>query len=176
METLTKLQIIQGIGYASQDLRDQLINNSNIKDTDLVLSCAYTDYGGTFFDKVTIAYFKKYYKDNIISEITSYNGENAFIFGEIVNKFIEENESYPLGFENIEEFFYNMEYEIEERDFKSFLNDLRKYSNYKIKRGAMNFLRENRSGYYPVLTTGVDFNSTELEEYLVENKQIIKNK
>lgn len=42
----------------------------------------YLDYGGSFLDKVIISYFKEYYQENIVHEKTSWNGENAFIFGE----------------------------------------------------------------------------------------------
>lgn len=50
---------------------------------------AYTDYGGSFLDKVIISYFKEYYQENIVHEKTSWNGENAFIFGEPAKELYE---------------------------------------------------------------------------------------
>ena len=52
-----------------------------------VIHFGYTDYGGTFMDKVGIAYFKKNYPKNILSEKSGYNGENAFVFGEVADKY-----------------------------------------------------------------------------------------
>lgn len=93
--------------YASSDLLEQL--NAKIKEGDLIVNFAFTDYGGSFFDKVFIEYFLKFHPENIVSENTNWYGKNAFIFGEIVKEFIEESENYPLGFESTEEFFYEME-------------------------------------------------------------------
>lgn len=61
---------------------ESLLQEAKDKHSDIYLNFAYTDYGGSFLDKVIISYFKEYYPENIVHEKTSYNGENAFIFGE----------------------------------------------------------------------------------------------
>lgn len=82
------------------------------KNSDFYLNFAYTDYGGDFFDKVAIAYFKEKHPESIVYESTSFNGENAFIFGNIAKEFTEESSRYLLGFEDMEDFYYSMEAEI----------------------------------------------------------------
>jgi hypothetical protein len=72
MEKLTYDQIAQGEGYLSQDLRDDIP-----KDSKYYVNFAYTDYGGDFFDKVCIEYFKENYPNNIVYEDTCYYGQNA---------------------------------------------------------------------------------------------------
>lgn len=82
------------------------------KNSDYYLNIAYTDYGGDFFDKVVIAYFKEKHPESIVYENTSFNGENAFIFGNVAKEFAEESSRYLLGFEDMEDFYYSMEAEI----------------------------------------------------------------
>jgi hypothetical protein len=104
MEKLTYSQIVTGQGYLSQELRDSIPKNS-----EHYVNFAYTDYGGDFFDKVCIEYFKENYPDNIVYEETCYYGQNAVIYGKVASDFLKETESYLLGFENIEEFFSELE-------------------------------------------------------------------
>lgn len=61
---------------------ESLVQEAKSKHSNIYLNFAYTDYGGSFLDKVVISYFKKYYPENIVYERTSWNGENAFILGE----------------------------------------------------------------------------------------------
>ena len=88
-----------------------LVDEARAKKSNEYINIAYTDYGGSFFDKVLISYFKKKYPKNIVSESICWNGENAFIFGDIVDKLIEETKEYILGFEDIENYYCNMEQE-----------------------------------------------------------------
>lgn len=62
---------------------ESLVQEAKSKHSDIYLNFAYTDYGGSFLDKVVISYFKKYYPENIVYERTSWNGENAFILGNL---------------------------------------------------------------------------------------------
>jgi len=68
---------------------ESLLQEAKDKHSDIYLNFAYTDYGGSFLDKVIISYFKEYYPENIVHEITSWNGENAFIFGEPAKELYE---------------------------------------------------------------------------------------
>lgn len=61
---------------------ESLVQEAQEKHSNIYLNFAYTDYGGTLLDKVIISYFKEYYPENIVHEYTSWNGENAFVFGE----------------------------------------------------------------------------------------------
>jgi len=160
METLKAKDIYGGKGFASYTLRDEL-KEKGIADDDLVVNFAFTDYGGDFFDKVCCEYFKKNYKDNFISEKTAYFGKNGILFGDIAKRFIEETEDYLLGFEDIEDFYMEME----SKEFDSFVeyvltDSLRGYSF--NKEDVENWLHENKEGYYSITTQGIDFCESDL--------------
>lgn len=140
----------------------------------MVLNFAYTDYGGDFFDKVAIKFFEENYPDNIVVENTAYSGQNAIVFGEPAREFAEVSERYLLGFDNIEDYYYEMQYEQEREDFENFLDDL-KDDDYEVKPEAIDWLIENRTGYYSMLPSGLDFNYSDLEKELV-NEGLIQKK
>lgn len=65
---------------------ESLVQSAKGNNSDIYLNFAYTDYSGSFLDKVIISYFKEYYPENIVHEEASWNGENAFIFGDIAKE------------------------------------------------------------------------------------------
>jgi hypothetical protein len=158
--------------FASDELKDLL--NSRMKQGDPIVAFAYTDYGGDFFDKVAIEYFKEHHPENIVVERTAYNGQNGIVFGEPASEFLEAYESYLLGYENMEEYYYQMEGEQTEDDFEFFLRDLSSYGGYKVSERAMEWLLENKGGYYSMTTQGLDFSSSDLERELLEEGLIKK--
>ena len=160
---------------ASDELIDYATAKMKEGDDDQVLNFAYTDYGGDFFDKVAIEFFLENYPDNIVVEHTMYSGKNAIVFGEPAREFAEASERYILGFDNIEDYYYQMQYEQERKDFERFLDDMEKYNNYKVSKEALDWLLENKSGYYSMLTTGLDFSESDLEEELVNEGLLEKN-
>lgn len=68
---------------------ESLVQEAKDKHSDIYLNFSYTNYGGSFLDKVIISYFKEYYPDNIVHERTAWYGENAFVFGEPAKKLYE---------------------------------------------------------------------------------------
>ena len=159
-------------GFGSNELKEEL--KSKIKENDMYINFAYTDYGGDFFDKVCIEYFIKEYPQNIIWENTVYSGKNAYVFGDIVKEFWEKQENYLLGFENLEDFYFNMEREVTENDFNYFLNDIKNDFLFDFN-FALDYLLENKSGYYSMTTQGLDFSWEDLTDELI-NKSIIFSK
>lgn len=90
---------------------ESLVQEVKDKHSDIYLNFAYTDYGGSFLDKVIISYFKEYYQENIVHEKTSWNGENAFIFGEPAKELYELMKvGSVLYFDHIDEYYTEMEY------------------------------------------------------------------
>jgi len=158
---------------ASADLISEA--ESKMGEDKMVLNFAYTDYGGDFFDKVAIKFFEENYPDNIVVENTMYSGQNAIVFGEPAREFAEASEKYLLGFDNIEDYYYEMQYEQEREDFERFLEDTEKYDNYKVKPEAINWLMENKSGYYSILPSGLDYSSSDLQEELEKEGLIEKD-
>lgn len=60
---------------------ESLVQSAKGNNSDIYLNFAYTDYGGSFLDKVIISYFlerrslyKEYYPENIVHEEASWNG------------------------------------------------------------------------------------------------------
>jgi hypothetical protein len=157
----------------SQELKNEL--KSKMKPNDPIVAFAYTDYGGSFYDKVAIQYFKENYPNNIVSEITYYNGQNGIVFGEPAKQFLEASEDYILGFDGIEQFYYDMLYNQEMEDFETFLNDLEKYDNYEVSKEALPYLMDAKSGYYGMQPNGLDFYSADLIREL-EDEDLIKKK
>ena len=165
--------------FASDELKSELQEKLGISSNDLgdnvVISFAYTDYGGDFLDKVAIRYFQENYPENTLVENAGYNGENAYVFGEPAKEWIESTEDYPLGFENIEELYYEMQNESEYESFEYYLDDLQKYDGYVFdKDEVMSWLMENRGGYYSMTTQGLDFSSSDLTDELVSEGLIRK--
>lgn len=103
---------------------ESLVQEAKDKHSDIYLNFAYTDYGGSFLDKVIISYFKEYYPENIVHEKTSWNGENAFIFGEpakeLYNLMKVNNVS---GFDDLEDYYTEMEYNMITEEAQQYIKD-----------------------------------------------------
>lgn len=141
---------------ASNSLVKELIEK--VGENDLIINIAYTDYGGTFFDKIVIAYFNKFHPENIISEKTSWNGENAFIFGVLAKELNEETKKYPLGFEDIEDFYFEMEYEMVRETATDICRDM--------EIGDIDVVIDYLSNYGNTEPNYIDYDEFDLKEYL----------
>lgn len=157
--------------YASSDLLDQL--SEKITEGDTVINFAYTDYGGTFYDKAVIEYLKVDFPESIIYEETSWYGQNAFIWGEFADRFLAETENYCLDFEGLEEFYMEWEYEETKKGVDYFIESLD--DNYSLVDSAEEKIMELVSDYYSVLTSGLDYSESELIERCIQ-KGIITEK
>jgi hypothetical protein len=158
-------------GTGSSNLRERA--QAKIDKGMTVIDFSYTDYGGSFGDRVAIAYFKKHYPKNILVENSGYNGQNAFVFGKVADDYLEETKNYPLGFEDMEEFYYNMQNQVEEKEYKSFVKDL-KSNGYKVSPNALGWLLENKSGYYNLEPNMLDYSPEDLTEELIEEGLVSK--
>lgn len=164
--------------YASNELKQKAIEKSgvsNLFETSFWYNFAYTDYGGTFFDKVCIAYFRENCPDNFVSEKTGWRGENGILFNtpddtNLVEDFREATANYLLGYGNLEEFYYEMQWEQTEKDFECFLEDLKR--DYFVKSGTLNYLLDNYSGYFSMQANSLDFCYSKLEKDLKKENWI----
>ena len=142
----------------------ELVAEAKAKNAKQYANIAYTDYGGTFFDKVLISFIEKYHPNNIASENTAWNGKNAFIFGDILPQLIEDTNGYLLGFENIEEYFFEMEQK-EYDDYINMLIDEGVINNAHYERDFVKqYLEENAH----VETFGIDVSNELLVEAVNE--------
>lgn len=123
-----------------------------------ILAVSYTDYGGTFYDKCLIGYIKENYPNNIISEITSYNGENAFIFGDVLELEDFDSEGFTESWD-FEQYLYSATQAQIGEECSNIIANNPEYANYQdvIKE----FLDNSR-----VETFGIDYSERELNEYI----------
>jgi hypothetical protein len=103
---------------------ESLVQVAKDKHSDIYLNFAYTDYGGSFLDKVIISYFKENYPENIVHEKTSWSGENAFIFGEPAKELYDFIKTgYILGFDCLEQYYTEMQYNMITEEAQRYIND-----------------------------------------------------
>lgn len=103
---------------------ESLVQEAKSKHSDIYLNFAYTSYGGSFLDKVIISYFKENYPENIVYEKTSWEGENAFIFGEPAKELYDFiKNGYILGFDCLEQYYTEMEYNMITEEAQRYIND-----------------------------------------------------
>lgn len=123
-----------------------------------ILAVSYTDYGGTFYDKCLIGYIKENYPNNIISEITSYNGENAFIFGDVLELEDFNSEGFTDS-ADFEEYMDSATQALIEEECSDIIANNPEYANYQdaIKEFLYNIRIE---------TFGIDYSERELNEYI----------
>lgn len=143
---------------------ESLVQEAKDKHSDIYLNFAYTDYGGSFLDKVIISYFKEYYQENIVHEKTSWNGENAFIFGEpakeLYNLMKVDN---VLGFDDLEDYYTEMEYNMITEEAQQYIKDNGLGNElYDI---VCDWLSENS---YPE-PNYLDYSENDLNKYLYKN-------
>lgn len=146
---------------ATEELLEEVSNKYTLFNK--YISLSYTNYGGTYLEKVFIQYLKENHPDNILIENTIYSGENAIVFGYIVDDIIEASKDYPLGYEDFEDYYYGKE-----------ISDLGK--------AAIQFIKENNIpedqeeiiyDYFrdaaTMQTFGVDYSESDLERYIKDN-------
>lgn len=139
--------------YASDSLKDEAIS----KNSDLYINAAYTDYGGTIIDKYFIQYMKENYPENVISENTSYCGENAFIFGEIVEEIMEKDILY---FDDFEDYLYDKIREEQTKEAERYIKE-KEIESERVKEIFFDYFYRTS-----VVTFGVEYNDTELDELI----------
>lgn len=123
-----------------------------------ILAVSYTNYGGTFYDKCLIGYIKENYPNNIITEITSYNGENAFVFGDVLE--LEDFDSN--GFTDSEDFEEYMDSATQAQigeECSNIIGSNPEYANYQ---NVIKDFLGNRG----VDTSGIVYIERELNEYI----------
>ena len=141
--------------YASDSLLEMAVS----KKSKCYINLAYTDYGGTFLDKTLISYFEQYFPESIISEHTSWNGKNAFIFGKMAIELADCLDNI-LSFRSFEDYYSDSE-------FNEYLDAADYFIKYKpeysgLKDQIVDYFFENCS----ILTSGVDYCDSDLIKYL----------
>ena len=165
--------------FASEELLAKFRKKSGIKDTQLtkpnVIAFAYTDYGGDFMDKVAIEYFLENHPKNIVVENTGYSGQNAIVWGKVAMDWVKATEDYAFGYEDFESFYYDKVYKEEEQAFSEYLYQLQR-DGYELDYDeVLQWLLENKGGYFSITTQGLDFYDGDLTNELLEEGLIEKS-
>ena len=158
--------------YASHELRNEV---PELQPDDILINCAYTDYGGTFDDRVACQYFLEKYAENCVSEQTSYFGQNLIAWGDRVTHFFDN-----VGMDFVQDYDFEEYYRIKEdqaeiESFGFFLDQIG--TDYTFdKYETMQWLLDNRTGYYEAQSDGtIDFSWSELTDEMID-EGIIKGK
>ena len=143
---------------------ESLLQEAKDKHSDIYLNFAYTNYGGSFLDKVIISYFKEYYPENIVHERTSWNGENAFIFGEPAKELYDFiKNGYILGFDCLEQYYTEMEYNMITEEAQQYIN------NNGLDNDLLNIIYGWICNNSRMESDFADYSEIDLNEYLQKN-------
>jgi len=162
--------------YASPALEREAIERSTEKnciESGNYLNFAYTNYGGYFLDVVFMDYFLENYPENIVIENTIYFGRNAIVFNtdknpDLIDCFTIETEDYILSFEDVEEFYTEKELEVFLDFVKVFIEE-ELIGEFIFDREKVNeWLHNERYGYFEITTQGIDCNTQQLVDDLID--------
>lgn len=176
MEKLTFKDFKNGKGFWHDKEEDIIIlENEGLKDNDIIVNFAFTDYGGDYFDKVCIEYFEENKEKNFLSHKTVYYGKNGILYGKIAENFWEETQNYLLGYKDIEDYYFQSQYKIQNEETKNFLNEV-KYNDLELTEETKDLCFPYLLEYFEdknILSSGsIDFCYSEAEEKLFD---IIEN-
>lgn len=123
---ITNNNLVDFASISTYVASESLVQEAKDKHSDIYLNFAYSNYGGSFLDKVIISYFKENFPENIVHERTSWNGENAFIFGEPAKELYDFiKNGYILGFDCLDQYYTEMEYNMITEEAQRYINDNR---------------------------------------------------
>jgi hypothetical protein len=157
------------VTYASDSLREEALAIAGSKDAK-VAAFAYTDYGGDAFDVLCCKYFEENYPDYFVWENTSWSGRNGILVNppdrDLIGEFEEAMEEYVLGFEDMEEAYWELEAEAMEEAVAYFLESNTDEDGEPIYASREEEVREWLWNNGSLDTQGWDYSEHSLIEYL----------
>lgn len=75
---------------------ESLVQSAKGNNSDIYLNFAYTDYSGSFLDKVIISYFKEYYPENIVHEEASSILKKKIISSNLILKIMKNSNIWKI--------------------------------------------------------------------------------
>lgn len=143
---------------------ESLVQEAKEKHSNIYLNFSYTNYGGSFLNKVIISYFKEYYPENIVHERTAWYGENAFVFGKPAKELFQQIENGNiLDFDNLTDYYYAKFYEQVTEEATNFISDYELNNN--LHEIICKWLCTNGSPK----PNFVDYSDNDLNKYLYKN-------
>lgn len=151
-------------GIASDSLRLEAKEAS--KGSKYVFNFTYSDYGGSILDRGMIEFAKEYYPDCIVWEKTSWNGQNAYIFGELAEEIAQCEDwcyiEYCCGGYFSDYLFEEIELPMEKEAF----NEILEYFDEEYREIVEDTLYENFCGYWSYEPNFLDYSIDDLKDYL----------
>ena len=156
--------------YASNSLLEKV----RLLRDETILFLGYTDYGGTFLEKVLISYLMDHHNEDIIYEQTDrWHGYNCFVKGQTAKELFELDSIDNIfhKYEKFEDYYFQKEKQEEESFFSDFVecNEKIEIDNKELAKGM---LLEQFSGQFKFETFGLDVNEEIINEFLSGNELI----
>lgn len=143
---------------------ESLVQEAKEKHSNIYLNFSYTNYGGSFLNKVIISYFKEYYPENIVHERTSWYGENAFVFGKPAKELFQQIENGNiLDFDNLTDYYYAKFYEQVTEEATNIISD------YELNNNLHEIICEWLCTNGSPEPNFVDYSDNDLNKYLYKN-------
>lgn len=143
----------------------------------IAVNIAYTNYGGTFMEKTLMKYISERFPEDIIMEYTSWDGKNAFVFGEIADKVWDavdgKSEIFNL-FDDFEDYFITEENNVMQAESEYIFNvykangDLDGLTDAELNI-VKDTIRDFLDTYGKAETFGADYYSGDFIDYMEDN-------
>lgn len=143
----------------------------------IAVNIAYTNYGGIFMEKTLIKYISERFPEDIIMEDTSWNGKNAFVFGNIADKVwdgaVGNSDIFNL-FDDFEDYFITEEYNVMQAESESIFNAYKEHGDLDgLTDAELNIVKDTIRNFFDTYgnaeTFGADYCSGDFIYYMEEN-------
>lgn len=151
-------------GCGSVELKLEARNAS--EGSKYVFNFAYTDYGGSILDRAMIEFAKEFYPDCIVWETTSWNGQNAYIFGELANEFASYEEWWYNDFSRGGYFCDYLLEEIEMPMEKEAFEEIAEEFDEEYQDKVLEILYEYFGSYWNYEPTYINYSIDDLKKHL----------
>ena len=143
----------------------------------IAVNIAYSNYGGTFMEKTLMKYISERFPEDIIMEDTSWDGKNAFVFGDIADKVWDgatgNSDIFNL-FDDFEDYFITEESNVMQAESKSIFNAYKEHGDLDgLTDSELNIvkdtIRDFLDTYAKAETFGADYYSGDFIVYMEDN-------
>lgn len=143
----------------------------------IAVNIAYTNYGGTFMEKTLMKYISERFPEDIIMEDTSWDGMNAFVFGNIADKVWDgatRNSDIFNLFDDFEDYFMTEESNAMQAESEYIFNANKEQGNLDgLTDAEQNLVKDTIRDFLDLYgkaeTFGVDYCSSDLIGYMEDN-------
>lgn len=132
-----------------------------------IIALHYSNYGGSYAAKMIIKYFQKEFPDNIVSSPLSYNGEEAVIFGPMVEDINSVDDIFYTTW--LEDFMFEEENNLIDTECDNIIAERYANCSENEKQGIYFALSDYFRECANFATFGLDYSERDLDEYISKN-------